>query len=401
MSKHHEFKIPYIGIDRYQGMDLLYGLNGEFSVIIKLINPVVQFSGSSEGYYEFHSLLSNILKVLGSGYILQKQDIICKSKYPYRPAREYLQDKYNRHFAGRLAVQVQTYLTITRQVKKGAFYTYDSGVLSGFHQSILKIKSILEAAGTAPELLNEKQVSGLIKRTLGLNFTGDTVTLNNISAADQRLNMGELSLRSISLVDIDSIELPPQLTVNTELSDNDTVRGFPVDLLSFLTRTPDYHCIIYNQLIEIPVQGLVLNKLTLKRKRHSGIPDPANTLCVNDIDALLNDVARDSQLLVHAHFNILIAAVPGQLETACNFVESELFKLGITPGKNAYNQLELFRTALPGNAAELKPYDWFLTTSDAALCFLYKESLPVSDPSDFLIRFTDRQGIPVGIGIAT
>jgi conjugation system TraG family ATPase len=157
---------------------------------------------------------------------------------------------------------------------------------------------------------------------------------------------------------------------------------------------------VYNQLIEIPAQPLTLRKLSLKRKRHSGIPDPVNLLCVNDIDALLNDVAKENHLLVNAHFNIMVAAAPEKLQRACNYVDTELFELGITPGKNAYNQLELFRTAIPGNGLELKPYDWFLTTSDAALCFMYKESLPIDDPSDFLIRFTDRQGIPVGIDLS-
>ena len=42
------------------------------------------------------------------------------------------------------------------------------------------------------------------------------------------------------------------------------------------------------------------------------------------------------------------------IQKAANFIESSLFQLGIIPSKNAYNQLELFRTALPGNAVELK-----------------------------------------------
>nr|WP_068890421.1 TraG family conjugative transposon ATPase [Pedobacter panaciterrae] len=400
MKAHNEFRMPYIGTDKYLDMDLLYGVNGEFSVVISLVNPVLQYSGSSEAYFEFHNLFTNVLKILGSGYLFQKQDVICKSVYPYRPAAEYLQDKYNRHFAGRLTTEVQTYLTITRQVKKGAFYTFDVRVLQEFHQAVAKVISVLEAAKTQPKVLKDAEINTLIKRMLGLNFTGQTLALNNISPTDTQLNFGELSLRSISLIDIDSIDLPSQISVNTELNDNDTLRGFPVDLLSFLIRTPDYHCIIYNQLIEIPPQPLTLRKLTLKRKRHSGIPDPANSICVNDIDALLGDVAKDNQLLVNAHFNIMVAAAGDKLQAACNFVESELFGLGITPGKNAYNQLELFRTAIPGNGVELKPYDWFLTTSDAALCFLYKESLPVDDPSDFLIRFTDRQGVPIGIDIS-
>jgi type IV secretory pathway VirB4 component len=170
-----------------------------------------------------------------------------------------------------------------------------------------------------------------------------------------------------------------------------------VDNLFFLHSVPDYRCIIYNQLIEIPGQQLTLNKLELKRKRHSGVPDPANMMAVEDIDQLLVDVARENQLLVNAHFNILLCADNEKISKAANYIEAALFQQGIIPSRNAYNQLELFRSALPGGGVELKKYDWFLTTSDAAICLLFKEALQIDEQSDFLIRFTDRQGIPVGI----
>src|SRR3546814_18906432 len=41
--------------------------------------------------------------------------------------------------------------------------------------------------------------------------------------------------------------------------------------------------------------------------------------------------------------------------------------------------------------------DLFLTTSDAALCLWFKESLAGDEQSDFLIRFTDREGLHVAI----
>src|SRR3546814_12740427 len=41
--------------------------------------------------------------------------------------------------------------------------------------------------------------------------------------------------------------------------------------------------------------------------------------------------------------------------------------------------------------------DLFLTTSDAALCLWFKESLAGDEQSDFLTRFTDREGLPVAI----
>jgi conjugation system TraG family ATPase len=400
MPKKNEFRMPYLGIEPQPDYDLLYGLNGEFSVIIKIINPVLQYAGAAESYFDFHNLFSNIFKVLGSGYFIQKQDILSNYLYPYTPAAEYLQDQYNKHFAGRKAIYIRTYLTITRAVKKGSFYQYDPKVLLDFKQNIDKVMAILVAANSQPKLLNDKEIRILIKRILAMNFTAPAFTLNNMAPTDTEIQMGDLAIRNISLIDIDTIDLPSEISPNTTLTGNDAIRGFPVDLLSFLNKAPDYQCILYNQLIEIPNQAMTLRKLTLKRKRHSGIPDPANTLCVEDIDLLLNDVARDNQLLVNAHFNIIVSTEKEKLQETCNFIESELFNLGITPSKNAYNQLELFRSAIPGNGVELKPYDWFLTTGDAALCFLYKESLQTDDPSDFLIRFTDRKGIPVGIDVS-
>ncbi|WP_295667634.1 TraG family conjugative transposon ATPase [uncultured Mucilaginibacter sp.] len=397
MAPKSEFKLPYAGIAADGGYDLLFGLNGDFSVVISLKNPVEQYAASPEAYDDYHNLLINIVKLLGDGYLLQKQDIFSRSVYPLKQAGEYLQNKYNEHFNGRVYTEVRTYLTITRQVRKGAFYVYDQKALRDFRQSVAKVLDVLEAAKTGPVLLNEKQLNKLVMQCLGMNFSSGPISLENVAPGDTELQMGERSVRSISLVNIDSIDLPSEVGTHIEWNEKDTLKGFPVDFLSFLLKVPGCESILYNQVIEIPDQTATLRKLELKKKRHSGIPDPANLICVEDIDQLLTDVARENQLLVNCHFNILVAAPKDGIQKTANFIESSLFGLGVIASKNAYNQLELFRSALPGNAVELKKYDWFLTTCDAALCFFFKESMPKDEPSDFLVRFTDRQGIPTAI----
>ncbi|MDO3643521.1 TraG family conjugative transposon ATPase [Mucilaginibacter sp. L3T2-6] len=387
------FNIPYAGVDKSGAYDLLIGMNGECSVIIRVINPVIRYAAYPAGFDEFHSSLINVVKVLGDGHILQKHDIISRSKWQGKLSGEYLQQKYNAHFEGRECLKTDTYLTITRQVKKGAFYVYDAKALRDFRQLISKVIDILPG----PNVLDESSINLLILQMLSMDFKSRYISLNNLSPSDTEIKTGNKSVRSISLVNIDSIDLPPEVGTHIEMNEKETTRGFPVDFLSFLFRVPGCDVIIFNQVIEIPNQAMTLRKLEQKKKRHSGIPDPANQICVEDIDQLLVDVARENQLLVNCHFNILVAAPENSLEKAANFIESSLFQLGIIPSKNAYNQLELFRSALPGNAVELKPYDWFLTTCDAAACFFFKESLPVDEPSDFLIRFTDRQGIPIGM----
>jgi conjugation system TraG family ATPase len=397
MAAKQIFKMPYLGIDKSSGYELLVGVNGECSVIIKINNPVTRYSAAPAGYDDYHNLLINLVKILGDGYILQKQDMISRTTYPLKEADEYLQQKYHEHFAGRDFIKVDTYLTITRQVKKGSFYVFDPKALRDFRQSVDKAIDILSAAKTEPTVLTEGGINLLVMQILAMDFNTKNIALNNMSPNDTEIKMGDRAIRNISLINIDNIDLPQEVGTHIELNEKETLKGFPVDFLSFLFKVPDFEAILFNQVIEIPGQSMTLKKLELKKKRHSGIPDPANLLCVEDIDLLLNDVARDNQLLVNCHFNIVVAAGNEQIQKAANFIESALFQLGIIPSKNAYNQLELFRSALPGNAVELQHYDWFLTTCDAALCFFFKESMPKDEPSGFLIRFTDRQGVPIGI----
>ncbi|MXV52009.1 TraG family conjugative transposon ATPase [Pedobacter sp. HMF7647] len=399
MASHQKnsFELPYAGIDQHNGLSLLYGLRGDYSVIFKIQNPVLQYAADPDGYNSYHGLLLNLVKILGEGYIIQKQDVFCRKQYKGKPAAEFLQEKYHEHFEGREYTAIYTYLIITRQIKRNAFYVFDLKALNEFKQSVLKTNDLLSGAGLQPTLLEEKDIQQYVKRILGMSFSSDLITLDNLLSLDQELKMGGRTIRSISLIDTDLIELPEQVATYTEKQEGQTKSTLPVDNFSFLHTVPSYDCIIFNQVLEIPHQRVTLNKLELKRKRHAGVPDPANNLCVEDIDQLLADVARDNQLLVNAHFNIMVCAQDDRISRAANYIEAALFQQGIIPSKNAYNQMELYRSVLPGNAVELQKYDWFLTTSDAALCFFFKEALLTDDPSDFLVRFTDRQGIPVAI----
>jgi len=397
MSGKNEFKLPYLGVDAGSGEDLLYGMNGEFSVVIGMENPVSQYGADAEAFENFHSVFMNLMGIIGEGHILQKIDVVSKAVYHAAPAKGYLQQCYNDHFACRIFNKVQTYLVITRQPSLSRFYKFDKSALRDFQQMISKVTGILAAGGMMPIFLREREINKLVLRTMAMNFSNGPVALENYKSAETEIGLGEKTIRCIPLIDIDQIELPREIPVFGNLAEGGKVRDFPIDMLSFLFRVPDFDCLLYNQVIEIPSQTKVLSTLELKKKRHSGISDPVNSICVEDISMLLDHVARDNQLLVKAHFNITVCAKNGHISKCCNFIESALFQMGIVPSKNAYNQMELFRTCLPGNAVELKKYDLFLTTAQAALCLFFKEAPPKDENSNFLIRFTDRKGVPVAI----
>ena len=176
--------------------------------------------------------------------------------------------------------------------------------------------------------------------------------------------------------------------------------GIATDLLSFLTGVPYSDCVVFNQVIQIPGQRKLLRKLQAKAKRHGSMPDPSNRIAKADIEEVLDRLAVDSTMLVYCNFNILVSCPPDKVTPVTSFLETKLYECGIMPSRTAYNQLELFMDCFPGNGYAFNPnYDLFLTLSDAALCFFFKEHLKESEDTPLTTYYTDRQGLPACIDI--
>src|SRR5690606_36658135 len=174
----------------------------------------------------------------------------------------------------------------TRQVKKGAFYTYDKKIRATFRQHITKVFDLLSGAALNPSYLTEAELNRFINRVLSVEFQRPNIVLDNLLSKDRELRIGDRAVRCISMVDTDSVDLPAQVGAFTSRTETSGMRDFPEDNLFFLHHVPRYRTMIYNQLLAIPSQQMVLNKLKVKRKRLSSVPDPANLMCLEDIDRL-------------------------------------------------------------------------------------------------------------------
>jgi len=401
MSRKKIFKLPYIGIeDSDDDCHFLQGMKAESSAIIKIQNPVLQYSADPEKYMAFHYSILQVIKIIGEGHIFQKLDIF--SKEPYTTGMnsgEFLQRHYDEHFEGREHAVIYSYIVITVNGQRKLNSNENQKKQASLKEKVDKVIQVLDSSGFNPTLFQKKDIDTLVLQLLSMNFKQSNIALDNIKPDNTHISMGDYAVKCLSLIDIDRIDLPEEVSPYVERNDNEAIKGFPVDTMSFLYGTPDYDTIVYNQIIEIPKQVAEIQRLQIKRNRHNGIPDPENDLAVEDIQQMLEDVAKNNQHVVNSHFSILVKAEHKNLKKAVNSIENALFLQGIIPSKNSYNQLELFRAALPGNGVELQNYDKYLTTSDAALTFLFKEALPVSEPAPkgFSIRFTDRQGIPLSI----
>ena len=399
-SKKRVFDGLYAQLEETDGNVVLFSAKGEPSVIIRMTNPVQQLCTDAEQYMLFQDVLSNIVQTLGEGYCLQKQDILCRQAYTHSvpEGAEFLTKSYFRYFEGREFTEITTYLIITQEGQKSRFVQYDPKKWLDFHAKISKVCDILAEKGISHRKLTKPEVSEYCHRFMAFNFRHGAFTMTNFKASDEYLRIGDKIVKSYPLVDIDEINLPTWVKPYTQMS----VNGYAIatDVLSFLTQIPHADCVVYNQVVQIPSQRKLLRKLQGKAKRHGSMPDPSNKIAKADIEEVLNLLAVDSTLLVHTNFNILVSCAPDKVTPVTSFLETKLYECGIMASRTAYNQMELFLDSFPGNGYSFNPdYDLFLTLSDAALCFFFKEHLKQSEETPLTTFYTDRQGLPVCIDI--
>ena len=396
------FQDIYFTVEEVDGMGILYTKTGEYSAVLKMENPVQKYSANIDAYYEYTNLFSSIVLTLGEGYAIHKQDVFCKKKFIDETGNnhEYLSDSYFKYFTGREYTDTFTYLVITQECKKSKLLSYDSRKWKDFLVKVRKVQDQLKDANIRAKFLNKKEASQYVDRYFAMNFSDKTVSMTGFMVDDETISMGERRCKMYSLVDVDSINLPSLIRPCTNIEVNNT--SMPVDLVSAIDSIPEATTVIYNQIIFIPGQKKELGILDKKKNRHASIPNPTNQMAVEDIKRVQEVIARESKQLVYTHYNLAVVTdSKTDIQKCTNYIENAFSRLGIHISKRAYNQLELFVNSFPGNCYNMNPdYDRFLTLSDAAACFMYKERIQHSEDSPLKIYYTDRQGVPVAIDIS-
>ena len=396
------FQDIYFTIEEIDGMGVLYTKTGEYSAIIKMENPVQKYSANIDAYYEYTNLFASIALTLGEGYAIHKQDIFCKKKFVDESGinHEYLSDSYFKYFTGREYTDTFTYLVITQENKKSKLFSYDPRKWKDFQVKVRKVQDQLKDANIKAQFLNKNDASLYVDRYFAMNFGDKTVSMTGFMVDEETISMGDRRCKMYSLVDVDSINLPSLIRPFTNIEVNNT--SMPVDLVSAIDSIPEANTVIYNQVIFIPGQKKELATLDKKKNRHASIPNPTNQMAVEDIKRVQEVIARESKQLVYTHFNLAVVTdAKTDIQKCTNYIENAFSRLGIHISKRAYNQLELFVNSFPGNCYSMNPdYDRFLTLSDAAACFMYKERIQHSEDTPLKIFYTDRQGVPVAIDIS-
>lgn len=396
------FQDIYFSIEDVDGIGVLYTKTGEYSAILKMENPVQKYSANIDSYYEFNHLITELAQTLGEGYAIHKQDVFVRKQFQdeSNDNHEFLSESYFKYFNGRSYTDSQTYLIITQENKKSRIFSFDSKKWRDFVVKIRKVKDQLKDSGVEAYYLDGNTAREYVDRYFSMNFNDKTVSMTNFKVDEESISMGNKRCKVYSLVDVDCVSTPSIVRPFTNIEVNNI--AMPVDMVSLVDSIPSADVVVYNQMFFLPNQKRELSMLDKKKNRHASMPNPSNLIAVEDIKKVQDVIARENKQLVYAHFNLVVGtSIDADIQKCTNHLENSFGRLGIHISKRAYNQLELFVNSFPGNCYSTNPeYDRFLTLSDAAACFMYKERIQHSEETPLKIYYTDRQGVPVAIDIS-
>ena len=401
------FKDIYFTEEDIDGFGVIYTKVGEYSAVIKMENPVQKYCSDVDSYYEFLTLMNNIMMSIGEGYALHKQDIFVRKTFEASKLMDashnennFLRDSYFRFMDGRKYVDQDTYLIITQENKRGLFGSYDHNKWKDFLVKVNKVLSQLHDGGIRQaRFLKGKECQEFAERFYCQNYKDSHPMMTSLKVDSEGIQMGDRQVRVFSLLDVDSVGLPGKLSPFMNVTVNNS--PVPMDIMTALDSIQDVDTLVYNQIIYFPGQKMELARLEKKKNRHMSIPNPGNRTAAKDISDVLDVIARDSKQLVYAHFNLVVTCdKTTDMQKVANQIDNILSRQNMHLSKRAYNQLELFVGSFPGNCYRLNAeYDRFLTLSEAALCLMYKECQSKSEDTKMKYYCTDRNGVPLAIDI--
>lgn len=401
------FENIYFSCEDVKGMGVIYTKKGDYSVILKMENPVRKYSADIDSYYDFTSLMSSIMQSLGEGYAIHKQDVFVKREFDMKAiaknkkggTNNFLSSSYFKFFNGRKYTDSETYLIVTQKGKKGGLGTYDKGKWRDFQVKAQKVYDRLKGNEIRCSFMSAEDCKTLADRFFAFDFVSENPSMTNFKVDAEKIGMGNNQIKVYSLLDVDNIGLPGQIRPFTEVSVNNAT--MPMDLLSDIDHIPGVETAVYNQIVYLPNQKRENARLDKKKNRHASMPNPSNQIAVDDINAVQEELARNGKQLVYAHFNLIVQIKKDEdFQKVTNALENLFARYNIHISKKAYNQLELFVGSFPGNCFRIsEDYDRFLTLSEAAFSLMYKERQTKGDDSSFKCYYTDRQGVPLAVDI--
>jgi conjugation system TraG family ATPase len=403
--------------------DGILSVTGAYTIGFEVTKPEI-FTLAAVDYEQLHGALLKALRVLPKGTILHFQDWYERRRYePFvREGQSFLEAASDRHFAGRPWLEHRAYLFISkipagRRESSSAGSTLlrrhlvpeellDAGKMRAFADIVSQFAAIagsgkgwgLRRLGSE-DLWSTGREPGLLERYCYLSGHSDGAIRDISFASGIRIGSRHCQLFTLA----EASRLPACCAVGIRHDKYSTdgspfVTGYssPLGLLLDCNH-------IYNQYIFITDTEATLREMEKRRLRLESLSKASrgNAMARDAVNDFLNQVVREQQTPVRAHFNVL-----GWSDDAAdwrdvkNKVSRAMVQVDVYPHEETVGAPQIWWAGIPGNAPDLPMNETFDCVAEQALCLITLESNYVSAPRGEGIRFCDRiSGRPLWIDL--
>ena len=381
---------------------IVYMKNGTFAIGIEIDLPQI-FTLGHEGYQDMAVLWNKVFSTLPEETIMHKQDMFFLKNWKmgvkatdHPLVQDNLKLMNGRHFMDHkcLVFFVKVPSFIEQKEKSGAMQDLKDLFVSSkklkqtsvadeeiksFSNSILSIEETvnetLKKMGGSCRILNTDDYLGT-EANLYQGIMFDYLFMGFQAASDIEFKESKAlvsggHLRSISVDTLTAF-------LGKSISPLQTERTMGIDLSLFYKFglfLPFNH--VCNSYLYKTDQKKTKRRFEVKRNSVNMFSNisSVNKSIASNIEKFLESVEENKQTICFSHFNIFFQAPSEEfLDRFTNKIKSQFVDLGIRPVINTVDLPQLFWAGFPGNAAEIKPYNYMTMTLDAALCLMINET---------------------------
>ena len=199
--------------------------------------PVRKYSADTDSYYEFTSLMASVMRVLGDGYAIHKQDIFVRKQFDMSSIKgknkdakkRFLSDAYFRFFQ-RKKLHRGNHLSHHYPEGQSGLKAYDNNKWRDFNVKIQKVADRLKSGGITCRFLGARECREFADRFFAVDFKNPTTGITDFKVDSEEIGMGDQHVKVYSLLDVDNVGLPGMIRPYSDTVVNNSV--MPEDLLS-------------------------------------------------------------------------------------------------------------------------------------------------------------------------
>lgn len=362
----------------------LISRRAEMTVGWELFMPTA-FSLELRDYDEMFAALASAVRRLDPWCIVHKQDIYMTRHYKARREERFLADAYERHFDGRPYLEHRCFIFVTKSTKAACeAQVRDNGLLAFSRKQCPfthdDIRNFILQSGEFITTFCGTHIRYRELTTMDFLGTGDDFGLLD----QQRMLYRESRVFHHNRLFEDRVEIGDD-TLQSFLLNESTLLPGVFDNVTGASGMSTETTAVYNSygsrvgislgfdhvtnlyLMTLPQEGVKAEFGLRLRRMRAASGDASNDVSHEEMTKFLRYMESEGEVVVKAHFNVLVWGPKEQTEYRRSQVTQALSDLNTTAVANDYDTPVIWYSSIPGCGSELGEQNWMKMSLSSAV----------------------------------